>query len=68
MTVQEMYEQSIKSLPAGERLRLAQLILNDIPPLAVVDYRDDWSEEDQAEFSRMTWVRIHTALEGEDNG
>ena len=30
MNVYELYEQTIKSLPAAERLRLAVLILNDI--------------------------------------
>ena len=37
MNVHELYEQTIKSLPAAERLRLAVLILNDIPPQSVVD-------------------------------
>ena len=37
MTVREIYEQAIKPLPAADRLRLATLILNDIPPQAVVD-------------------------------
>jgi hypothetical protein len=37
MNVYELYEQTIKSLPAAERLRLAVLILNDIPPQSVVD-------------------------------
>jgi hypothetical protein len=36
MNVHELYEQTIKSLPAAERLRLAVLILNDIPPQSVV--------------------------------
>jgi hypothetical protein len=32
MTVYEIYDQAIKTLPAGERLRLAKLILNDLSP------------------------------------
>ena len=51
MTTQEVYDRSIKPLPAAERLRLAELILNDIPPQAVVDYSDEWSEEDLQDFT-----------------
>ncbi|HZO90380.1 MAG TPA: hypothetical protein VFB38_18790 [Chthonomonadaceae bacterium] len=32
MTVYELYDQTIKPLPAEERLRLAKLILNDLSP------------------------------------
>jgi hypothetical protein len=32
MTVYDIYDQTIKSLPAGERLQLARLILNDLSP------------------------------------
>jgi hypothetical protein len=31
MTVHEMYDQSIKRLPASDRLHLAKLIINDLP-------------------------------------
>jgi hypothetical protein len=51
MTIQEMYEQSIRPLPAPDRLRLATLILNEIPPLAVVDYSDEWTEEDMRDLT-----------------
>ena len=63
MTVRELYEQNVKDLPAAERLRLAAMILNGIPPQAVADIRDDWSEEDLAEFTRGAWERI----EGSDD-
>ena len=32
MTVYDIYDQNIKSLPAGARLQLAKLILNDLSP------------------------------------
>jgi hypothetical protein len=32
MTVYEIYDQTIKTLPVDERLRLAKLILNDLSP------------------------------------
>lgn len=46
MTATELYNQSIKSLPAAQRLELAKLILEDIPSQSVVDYKEEWSEED----------------------
>jgi hypothetical protein len=68
MTVQELYERSIKSLPTGDRLRLAAIILNDIPARAVVDYSEQWSDEDLADFSRATWEHINRSLDEEDDG
>ena len=65
MTVQEIYEQTIQPLPASDRLHLATLILNGIPPRAVVDYGDDWSEEDIREATRFSLERA-TASFGED--
>jgi hypothetical protein len=44
MTVQEIYEQSIKPLSTADRFQLATMVLGDIPPQAVVDYRADWTE------------------------
>ncbi len=68
MTIQEIYEQSIRTLPAAERLRLAALILNDIPPEAVVDYREEWGEEDYRDSSRATWAHINRTLPEAENG
>jgi hypothetical protein len=68
MTIQELYAQTIKPLPAAERLRLAALILNDIPSRAVVDYSEEWSEEDLADFSKASWEHISRSLDEEDNG
>lgn len=65
MTIQELYDTSIKSLPAVDRLRLASLILSDIPPQSVVDYQEAWSEEDLADFTRHSWQHIETALGAE---
>jgi hypothetical protein len=65
MTLQQLYEQTIKPLPAADRYRLAVLILNDIPPQAVVDASDTWTEEDLQDFSQMTWTQIEQRLEEE---
>ncbi|MGQ9630798.1 MAG: hypothetical protein ACUVXI_10890 [bacterium] len=60
MTAEEVYSQVVKPLPPSERLKLATLILNDIPPRAIVDYSEEWTEEDMREatlysFRRAAW-------------
>lgn len=65
MNVIEFYEQAVKPLSVVERLRLATLILNDIPPQAVVDYNDTWSDKDLQDFSRASWEYIDTHIETE---
>jgi hypothetical protein len=67
MTVLEIYQQTIKPLPAADRLQLATLILNDISPGAVVDVRETWSEEDMQDLNRASWGHINATLENEDN-
>jgi hypothetical protein len=63
MTVNQIYEQTIKPLSMADRLRLAALILNDIPPHAVVDYSDEWSEEDLRDFRQASWEHIGPLLD-----
>jgi protoheme ferro-lyase len=58
MTVEALYAESIKPLTAAERLRLATLILKDIPPQSVVDYREEWNEEDLADFTKQSWINL----------
>ena len=67
MTVDQIYEQTVKPLSMADRLRLATLILNDIPPHAVVDYSDEWSEEDLSDFRQASWEHIDTLLEDEEH-
>jgi hypothetical protein len=67
MNVHELYEQTIKSLPAAERLRLAVLILNDIPPQSVVDDSESWTEEDLQDFTQGSWKYIDQRLEDEEH-
>lgn len=68
MNVHELYEQTIKSLPVAERLRLAVLILNDIPPQSVVDDRESWTEVDLQELTQAGWRHIDQQLEDEAYG
>jgi len=67
MSILELYDQTIRSLPAAERLRLAKLILNDIPPESVADYSEEWTEEDYEDFTRSGWARAETALGGQQD-
>ena len=62
MTVQQLYEETVRPLPAADRLRLATLILNEIPPQALVDYSDSWSEQDLREFSAAAWDQVDQTL------
>ena len=66
MNIHEIYEQTIKSLPAADRLRLAVMILTDIPPQAVVDYRDEWTDEDYRDFNKASWARIEQHVEDDE--
>ena len=60
-TVEEIYAQVVKPLPPSERFKLATLILGDISPHAVVDYNDDWSDEDLRDATRYSMQRAaHT--------
>ncbi len=67
MTTQEMYEKTIKPMPAPERLRLATLILNDISPWAVADYSEEWSDEDLRDFTNAGRAYINKVLEEDDD-
>jgi hypothetical protein len=51
MTIQEIYDETIKPLAPSERFRLATLILSEIPPISVVDIGDAWNEEDMRDIS-----------------
>ena len=57
MTASDIYQQTIKPLTVADRLRLAAMILNDIPPQALPDYQTEWSDQDLAEFTQQTWDR-----------
>ena len=46
MSIKELYNKAIKSLPPIERYELARLILSDLPPEILSDYSDSWTEED----------------------
>jgi len=67
MSVEELYDQLIKQLPAAERLRLATVILSNISPRAVVDYSEEWTEGDYHDFSKASWDLINGSLEKDEH-
>ena len=67
MTVLDLYNESIRPLPTGERFKLATMILNDISPQSVADYQDAWTDEDLKEFSLAAWRRADEDAGGGDD-
>ncbi|MBM4085102.1 MAG: hypothetical protein FJ272_09965 [Planctomycetes bacterium] len=65
-TAEAVYAEVVKPLPASERVKLATLILNDISPRAVVDYSEEWTEEDMRDFRAASWAYINRRLEEEE--
>jgi hypothetical protein len=65
-TAEEVYNHVIKPLPPSERLKLATLILNNLPPQAVVDYSEEWTDEDVHDFTAYSWNYIMKCLEEEE--
>jgi hypothetical protein len=53
ITAQEVFTETVRTLPPTERLRLAALILQDLAQaeMAVVDTSSAWSEQDQADLT-----------------
>ncbi|BCL35014.1 hypothetical protein NSMS1_14610 [Nostoc sp. MS1] len=55
-TAQEIYNQVIRNLSPNERLRLANLILNDLVQnnLSIIDVSDTWTEQDKIEITSFS--------------
>lgn len=55
-TAQEIYTQVVRTLSSIERLRLANLILNDLVKQDVsdVDRSDTWTEQDRLELTMFS--------------
>ena len=56
ITAQEVFTETVQTLPPTERLRLAALILQDLAQanLAVVDTSSGWSEQDQSDLTAFS--------------
>jgi len=52
MTAQQLYSETVSSLSAEERLKLASLILNDLYGSTAEQYGTSWSPTDEEEITR----------------
>lgn len=55
-TAQEIYIHILRTLPPTERLRLANLILNDLVDqnLSIIDQSNSWTEQDQIDITKFS--------------
>lgn len=63
ITAQEVFERSVRPLPARERLRLATLILEELSQgdVQLVESGDAWSEQDQQDLMTFSLHYVATA-------
>ena len=68
ITAQEVFTETVRTLPPTERLRLAALILQDLAQanIAVVDTSSVWSEQDQSELAAFSLQYAATLYPEED--
>ena len=64
MTAQEVYTQVVRALSPTERLRLANLILNELVQqnVSIVDESDTWTEQDQLDLTTLSLQYAATLL------
>jgi hypothetical protein len=69
MSAREIYEASIRTLPAVERLRLASLILDDLAAATRdgVDLSDEWSDDDVADLAAFSVKHADSSTSVRDN-
>jgi hypothetical protein len=61
----QIYETSVKNLPAVERLQLVKLVMDDLmndPTTWIVDENEARSEEDYANLARASLLSEHKTL------
>lgn len=56
MTVEQLYNDSIRPLPQDERIRLIAIIANDMT--FGENYSGEWTEEDMREWSQASLQRF----------
>lgn len=66
ITADELYEKSVRSMPASERIKLATRILNDIESASILDYSDEWTEEDLRELTANSVRRFYEENPADD--
>jgi D-serine deaminase-like pyridoxal phosphate-dependent protein len=67
-TAQEIYAQVVRTLPLTERLRLANLILNDLVEqnIAVVEQSDIWTEQDRIDLTNFSMQYAATVFPADE--
>ena len=67
LTAEEVFTETVRVLPLGERLRLATLILQELAQseVTLVDRSDTWSDQDQADLTTAS-LRYAAKLYRED--
>lgn len=65
---QQVFSETVLDLAPDERLQLASLILQDLtrPELALVESRDRWSDEDQADLTSFSLQHAATTYPEKD--
>ena len=67
-TAEEIYTETVRSLPSSERLRLATMILEGLSSSAgMLDYSDAWSENDLADLTRFAQQHAARCHEDDDH-
>jgi hypothetical protein len=68
VTAQEVFTETVRSLPPTERLRLAALILQDLAQtdMAVVDANSIWSDQDQRDVTTFSLQHAATLYPEEE--
>lgn len=66
MTLEQFYDNQVSHLSRTEQFQLATLILMKIPPESIVNYSEEWSEEDMRDATRYSLERASSSF-GENN-
>jgi hypothetical protein len=68
-SAQEVYTQVVRALSPTERLRLANLILNELvkQDSSVIDQSDHWTDQDQVDFINFSLQYAATLFLGNKN-
>ncbi len=62
-TAEVIYSRVVRPLPPSERLKLATMILNAIPPQSVIDVSEEWTEDDIREAMLYSFRRATRSFE-----
>ena len=67
MSARELYDTTIRKMPAVERLRLASLILDDLAARQGegLNISDEWSDQDIADLSAFSLRHTETSEDGD---